>query len=158
MGGQRGDSIRDGWKASSGDTSIGGMPPLSQFEARPPAQASQIQAVEREFQLSLPEDYKAFLLEQDGGEGFVGEHYLELWSAAELLPLNRSYEIQELAPGLIAFGSTGGGEGFAFDTASEPQSIAQFPFIGLSREDALPVARSFTHLLERMGAETGSLI
>ncbi|HZF41994.1 MAG TPA: SMI1/KNR4 family protein [Sphingomonadaceae bacterium] len=133
------------------------MPVLTQFEARAPAQANDIAVVEVELQTPLPEDYKAFLLKQDGGEGFIGEHYLVLWSIAELLPFNRDYQFQELAPGLIAFGSNGGGEGFAFDAACEGFRVKQCPFIGLSREDAMPVAQSFTHLLERMIAEEGSL-
>lgn len=130
---------------------------LPEFTTRAPAMERDIAVAEVAFGHVLPEDYKAFLLKHDGGEGFIGEHYFVLWSSTELVAFNQDYQVQKLAPGLISFASTGGGEGFAFDMTSAPYSVTQFPFIGLRREDALPVARSFTHLLERMSTESDAL-
>ena len=131
---------------------------LPAFDTRPSARAADLTAVESHFGCSLPNDYKHFVLKHGGGEGWVGEHYLVLWSAAELIPFNVEYQVQECIPGLIAFGSTGGGEGFGFDTRILPYVVCQFPFIGMSPEDALPVARSFEHLLKRMKTESDSLL
>src|SRR6476620_2231773 len=70
-----------------------------------------------------PPDYAEFMAEHDGGEGSVGDAYLSLWPAAELIDLNQSYRLADFAPDLVAFGSDGGGECFAFDRRSSPPSI-----------------------------------
>lgn len=105
----------------------------------------------------LPTDYEAFLLKHNGGEGFIGKHYLILWKATELVKFNEGYEVETYAPGLIMFGSTGGGDGFAFDTRTSPYCVMQIPFIGMSLEDGFHVAGSFSELLQRMRDTSGPL-
>jgi len=63
----------------------------------------------------LPATYGQFLAVHDGGEGFVGENYLILWSIVELASANRDYQVEEWVPGLLLFGSNG---------ASGPRSSA----------------------------------
>jgi len=113
--------------------------------------------VEHAFGKRLPDDYRAFLLRYNGGEGFIGKHYLVLWQVEQLVDFNKGYEISKYAPGFIVFASTGGGEGFAFDTRANPYPIRQVPFIGMSLEDGIFVAENFTRLLERMIETEGSL-
>lgn len=95
----------------------------------------------------LPLDYVEFLQKQDGGEGFIGENYLILWKAEELAVFNREYEVDKYAPGLLLFGSNGGGEGYAFDKRQQPMSVVRVPFIGMDLRYARPVADSFISLL-----------
>lgn len=102
--------------------------------------------------LRLPEDYLSLLREANGGEGFVGEQYLILWRAEELIDFNREYEVDTYAPGLVLFGSTGGGEAFGFDTRSEPYSVVLVPFVGMDLGHATKVAESFSRLIERLAA------
>ncbi|HEY4093795.1 MAG TPA: SMI1/KNR4 family protein [Luteibacter sp.] len=71
----------------------------------------------------LPDDYRRFMMAKNGGEGFVGESHLILWSVEELASNNREYEIQDYAAGLFLFGSNGGGEAFGFDMRDEATSI-----------------------------------
>lgn len=108
--------------------------------------------------LCLPEDFLSVLSDVDGGEGFIGEEYLILWRADELIPFNKEYEVEKYAPGIFLFGSNGGGEGFGFDTRSKPYKVVEVPFIGMDLKYATPVADSFTHLLERMKVSDGSLL
>lgn len=108
--------------------------------------------------LCLPEDFLSVLSDVDGGEGFIGEEYLILWKAEELIPFNKEYEVEKYAPGIFLFGSNGGGEGFGFDTRSKPYKVVEVPFIGMDLKYATPVADSFTHLLERMKDSDGSLL
>ena len=105
---------------------------------------------------SLPDDYLSMFTELNGGEGFVGEEYLILWKAEELIPFNKEYEVDKYAPGILLFGSNGGGEGFGFDIRSKPYKIVEIPFIGMDLQYATPIADSFTNFLERMGASDGS--
>lgn len=48
--------------------------------------------------MSLPAGYRDSLLKCNGGEGFIGEHYLILWPIEDLLHLNAAYEVPERAP------------------------------------------------------------
>jgi hypothetical protein len=65
----------------------------------------------------------------NGGDGFVGENYLMVWPVEELIKSNKDYRVAEAAPGLFVFGSSGGGEAFAFDTRVTPPGIVTVPFI-----------------------------
>jgi hypothetical protein len=98
----------------------------------------------------LPQDYLQFMLAFNGGEGFIGEHYLLLWQLEDLQELNQGYGFSEFAPELIAFGSDGGGEAFAFDTSFTPASIVVVPFIGMCNDNATWVAASFDGFLVRL--------
>jgi cell wall assembly regulator SMI1 len=123
---------------------------LTDFTALPPASAEALRAAERALGTTLPDDYKSFLLEHNGGEGFIGEHYVILWKAEELSNFNDGYEVSKYAPGFFMFGSTGGGDGFAFDTRASPYRVMQVPFIGMSLDDEFRVAGSLNQLLEQM--------
>ncbi len=131
---------------------------LTAFHMPNPGSAQAVLEAEAALGLELPEDYRNFLRTYDGGEGFVGEHYLVLWSATELKLYNTDYGFPEFAPGLIGFGGDGGGEAFAFDTRTRPYPVVIVPLIGMSVEDAVPVADSFSGLLKRMQSDPGSFI
>src|SRR5437879_184758 len=49
-----------------------------------------------------------------GREAFLGEIYLRLYRLQELVALNVAYDVSTLLPGVIIFGSNGGGEAFGF--------------------------------------------
>jgi hypothetical protein len=99
---------------------------------------------------SLPCDYLQFLRDHDGGEGFIGDNYLILWKAGELSTFNREYEVERYAPGLLLFGSDGGGEGYGFDTRDAAMPVVRVPFIGMDLRYATPVAMSFTDFLAQL--------
>ena len=130
---------------------------LADFTAAPPASENSLRAAEESLGRELPADYLAFLRQHDGGEGFIGKQYLILWKAEELAKFNEGYEVAKYAPGFLMFGSTGGGDGFAFDTRITPYRVMQVPFIGMSLDDGFLVADSFTNLLERMKEIDGPL-
>ncbi len=86
--------------------------------------------------------------ECDGGEGFVGDGgYLVLWRLGELGPNNQAYGCAEFAPGLLLFGTDGGGEGYAFDLRDDPPTYVMVPLVGLSVDAAQNCATSFTEFL-----------
>jgi hypothetical protein len=99
---------------------------------------------------ALPADYLEFMRKHDGGEGFIRDNYLILWRAEELAPFNAEYEVAQYAPGLILFGSSGGGEGYGFDARGESMAVVRVPFIGMAWEHAKPVAKSFTESLAQL--------
>ena len=115
-------------------------------------------SINNEYGIELPQDYRAFLTSQGGGEGFIGKQYLRLWHAHELIPFNREYQVQEYAPGLLLFGSNGGGEGFAFDLRKQCRDIVMVPFIGMELKHAKSISQTFTDFLKRLKATDGGLL
>lgn len=130
---------------------------LGEFSGKPGATEDVIKMAETQLGWAFPPDYRKFLGEMNGGEGFVGGNYLILWSVNELEQFNREYEVQEYAPGLVLFGSDGGGEGFAFDTRSSPAPVVQVPFIGMELEYANLVGNSFEQFIAKMVGTHGGL-
>lgn len=104
----------------------------------------------RSLEHPLPPDYLQFLRRQDGGEGFIGANYLILWKAEELISFNREYEVNRHAPGLLLFGSNGGGEGYGFDLRETDMPIVRVPFIGMDLQYATPVAKDFNDLFVQL--------
>jgi hypothetical protein len=92
----------------------------------------------------LPADFIAYHARGAPLEGFVSSTtvgYFQLWPLAEIETLNKSYEVADYAPELLAFGSNGGGEMLAFNQQNQ---ILMVPFIGMEMEDAILLANSWT--------------
>lgn len=119
-----------------------------------PARPEDITALLRESAIPLPPEYIAFLAQSNGGEGDLGVRpgWCQLWPAAEIIPLNSSYEIQAELPGFLAFGSSGAGELFAFDgRRAAPFPIVAVPYVPLGPEEASPVAPDFPTFARLLG-------
>jgi hypothetical protein len=123
---------------------------LAKFNGNPPTNRSAISKFEFESRVKLPDDFALFLQQMNGGDGFIGDAYVILWPVQELLEKNQAYEVADSAPGLLLFGSDGGGEAFAFDTRSLEMPIVAVPFIGMEMEAALPIAPNFNSFLEAL--------
>jgi len=126
---------------------------LGRFRANPPASAGEIEAFEKEASTGLPVAYRHFLCNSDGGEGFVGSGYAILWKVGELGLFNREYEVAEYAPGLLLFGSSGGGEAFAFDLRFPKKPIVSVPFVGMDLNEVRPIAETFEGFLEYLAQQ-----
>jgi hypothetical protein len=114
------------------------------FTPNPPAPEQVIAAlVEAMAAKPLPHDYLMFLRRANGGEGFLGENYVALWRAEELIEFNQDYQTAELAPMLFLIGSNGGGEAYAFDQSAGSSTVFSVPFIGMEYRYIEKVADSF---------------
>ncbi len=78
----------------------------------------------------FPPDYRAFLAQNGGGEGFIGidQGYASLASPAELIEMHDGYKVGTFYEGLVLTGSNGGGEAFGIDPVSG--RFVSTPFIG----------------------------
>lgn len=92
---------------------------LTNWHLNGPATEESIRQASLSLRIKLPPDYAEFMKKHNGGEGFIGDNYVILWRVEELAPFNRDYEVEQYAPGLIMFGSKGGGEAYAFDTRKQ---------------------------------------
>jgi hypothetical protein len=131
---------------------------LADFNGNPGASTKVLDAVEETWGHRLPLDYRQFMDEMDGGEGFIGKKYLIMWKAEQLLQYNQEYQVDEYAPGIFLFASSGGGEAFGFDGRQNDLDVVQLPFIGMSLQDAKKVANNFADLLSRLKSCDGSLL
>jgi len=103
----------------------------------------------------LPSDYVAAIRQFGGREGFLGNQYLRLHRLDELPMLNAAYDVPNLSPEIIIFGSDGGGEAFAFTL--HQHAVAQIPFIPLSLENAIVKSTSFTDFIQQLNGTGSSL-
>jgi hypothetical protein len=101
------------------------------------------------FGLAPPTGYLEFMRKGNGGEGQVRNGYLMLWPLEELQRQNAAYNVTTFAPGLVLFGSSGGGEAYGFDTRRRPHvRIVSGPFIGMRLEAARDCGGDFDSFLE----------
>lgn len=96
----------------------------------------------------LPKDYVDFLLQSNGAEGFVGNSYLILFPVEAIEPINQAAAVDKFAPGLIIFGSDGGGKSYAFDTRPEEVTIVEFFDMDIGDEEAVFCAKSLGGFLK----------
>ena len=126
---------------------------LASFNKRPPALPEQIVAFSTSSGLILPQDYSDFLKQANGGEGIIGDNtYLILFAVEELLSLNKAYQVDDYAPGLLIFGSDGGGEAFAF-SINDGMRIIRVPFVGMDASAVEPIANNFTSFIEYLAKQ-----
>ena len=123
---------------------------FAEFDAKSPANPASVARLQSQLSFHLPADYVQFLEQMNGGEGFVGKNYLMAWPVEDLIQYNKDYHVEQRAPGLFIFGSSGGGEAFAFDARSTPPVIVAVPFIVLNLEDAVVIAPNFTAFLQHL--------
>ena len=124
---------------------------IKNLEFRAPVSDDVIDNFEKSSELNLPSDYKMFLKITNGGEGFIGDNsYVMFWPLKDLNELNDSYEVDEFAPGLLLFGSNGGGEAFAFDTRSKSMNIVQVPFVGMELNLIQELTTTFNKFIEKL--------
>ncbi len=98
---------------------------------------------------TLPEGFVAYLARGGRREGSVSSlpfGWFRLWPLAEVYYLNAEYQVSDHAPGLLGFGSDGGGEMLAFD---EQNRVVMVPFIGMDLKQARVIAPSW-EAFERM--------
>jgi SMI1 / KNR4 family (SUKH-1) len=123
---------------------------FARFTGNVPASPALVDRCQASVRFRLPGDYRQFLQRMNGGEGFIGRHYLMLWRIEEVVKENTGTYYAEAAPGLSLFGSDGGGEAFAFDTRFSPASIVIVPFIGMELSAAYCLAPTFNSFLKRL--------
>jgi hypothetical protein len=120
------------------------------FQPNGPASSEAIASPKAALPKPLPEGYVAFPQRANGGEGFLGERYVRLWRAEELIEVNRGYNVTEFFPNLFLIGTDGGGEGYAIDVSGNDTSVFEVPFIGMP-SDASIIASSFESFATALG-------
>ena len=113
-----------------------------------PATEEAIAHVEKEFDLTFPADYRAYLREAGGGDTTAPEAYTGLLPVKILSLFNRSYKIPWNFPGLFAIGN----DGFlvyVFDYRTGPPVVASIGMSSSVWDDVVTETDTFSEWLER---------
>lgn len=92
--------------------------------------------------VNLPIEYRNYIADGGAMEAFLSEQplYMVLWPIDDIDQFNVEYEVPKYAPGFLCFGTNGGGELLAFDTAG---AIFYLPAIGMEPKYAILIASSW---------------
>jgi hypothetical protein len=125
---------------------------LDGINRRAPATDAIIAESEKQLPGKLPLEYVEFLKLTNGAEGFVGRAYVMLWSVEELASMNHSYEVQDYAPGLLIFGSDGGGEPILGGSPTDPANKVM-----LTREEHIEAVVFWNKIVKNARKKSGSV-
>jgi hypothetical protein len=121
-----------------------------ELDLNPGAPKELLEKVQSDLKVRLPIQYVDFLLRSNGAEGNVGNSYLMLFPIEEIASINQANAVDEFAPGLLLFGSNGGGTAYAFDTRSSAMPIVEVPFIGMDLKETKPCGQTFVEFLRHL--------
>lgn len=113
-----------------------------------PAPEEAVKGIEKEFDITLPPDYRAYLIAAGGGDTQAPEAYTGLLPVKILSLFNRSYRIPWNFPGLFAIGN----DGFlvyVLDYRTEPPVVASIGMSSSIWEDVVTETDTFAEWLER---------
>lgn len=126
---------------------------IDRLERGEPASSTAMGLLPRSCPVDLPEDYLEFVSYSNGAAGtFLNGNHVILWPVERLVERNQAYEVENYAPGIFIFGSSGGGEAFGFDSRSS-MAVMQVPFVGMQLSDVEYLAPSFTEFLIALSVE-----
>src|SRR4051812_49304183 len=90
----------------------------------------------------LPDDFRSFVRQDDGHEGWFGEMYLMIFRTETIAELHPVHDDAVHMPGFVAFGSDGGGELFGFDFRQDPPVVVMVGNVSAGWHDAIVQAAS----------------
>lgn len=102
--------------------------------------------------IQFPEEYQKFLLNANGGEGFLGStHFLKLWSIEEMIASFFGYGFSNQLPGFLPIGTDGGGEALAIRLKGNSVVFGFVPFADLVEENFISIAKNFDEAIRLIG-------
>jgi hypothetical protein len=120
---------------------------LGRCQLGSPPDAATPPGILKSLPIQLPPDYASFVAACDGAEGWVGTQYLQLYRAADLLPLHAAGRVADFLPGVIMIGGDGGGTGYGIRDSGE---FLATPLIGMGLEPTEKMGWSFVEFLEEL--------
>jgi len=119
------------------------------------ADANDLAGLKHLAKVALPESYLALLRYSNGGEGplAISPLYFQLDPITVTLQQITDDTFGEFFPGLLVFGSNGGGEAIAFDTRCDaPFPIVAFDMTNIDLDESVvSIASDFDAFLDLVG-------
>jgi hypothetical protein len=107
---------------------------LAALARKAPADPEAIARLIERSGVGLPDEYLTFLAASDGGDGDLGERWLEIWPIARVLD-----ELESGRPhyeGVMLFAGDGANTVFGFDRFRDGE-VVEGDWIGLNREEVI---------------------
>lgn len=117
-----------------------------------PATEEQIDKLQMQLGVALPNDYKDFLLFSNGFEGEVGQ-FVVIFEEVDRIYDTTQITCADFFPWAIFIGSNGSGEMFVIDTRKMPYQFGLLPYIS-SENDFLPLGDTFEKFIQRLYNDT----
>lgn len=121
---------------------------IAYMKKNPGASEASLRDLVKDSWIALPEWYLSLLRISNGAEGPVGNGYLGLWPAEEVITHNSGYRVQEFHPGMLMFGSSMGGVAYAFDGREGNIAIVEIPFDSIAPEDVKHLGETLEDFLQ----------
>lgn len=106
--------------------------------------------IEKLIGFKLPDDYLFFLKYYVGYENFIGNEFVRLWDADELIISNLEYNIFGSLHSIMGIGGNGGGEFIGIEKTELDLNIVLSPFLDLEKKNHIFIGNSFTDFLIRL--------
>lgn len=103
----------------------------------------------KDIAFGMPTDLAEFLDNKGGACGVIGENYVNLYSAAEILKYNEDYAVAEFLPGYLLIGTVND-EALVID---ENSAYFIVPFVGMFEKNCTKVAENLESLFEKCEEE-----
>ena len=104
----------------------------------------------------LPADYLDLLKFSNGASGWLRERYLVIYSADEVISINRFAKMETILPNMIIFGSNGGGTSFLLELGqSNLSTIYRCEDVDLGNESLIRISSSMESFLDQFGPQVG---
>jgi hypothetical protein len=101
--------------------------------------------------MQVPPDYLTYIRSDSPAFGDLAcddfDRYFDLWPESDIEQFNTDSEVQKLAPGFVAFATSGGGELYAFNPTGQ---IFELPCIGMEAHHASQLAESWHEFASRI--------
>lgn len=124
---------------------------LKDCELRPGAKEEAIAIAEQQLGAVLPQDYRVFLMESNGFEGFVGpDSYVSMWQVEDLSQMNEAYGVSEFCPGLTLLGTDGSDSGYGFVREQGEVRYVEVPLVGMSLESMSAVSGRLDEFVSKL--------
>ena len=108
----------------------------------------EIRSAETQLSISLPQDYRDFLLIENGTEEWFGPVYAYLYSVIELLDSNQPEATREPVPGALYIGSYQD-QRIVLDLRVDPAPVLLIHAAAADWSQASPLAASFTAFMSQ---------
>jgi hypothetical protein len=126
--------------------------PCVEEHAFPVATEQQLLRAEEAIGLGrLPDEYRGWLADNDGLEGWFGNVYLTLFPTDSVVDVSRTFDHARF-PGLVAIGSDGGGETIALDLRSVNAPVVLVNNVSAGWHEGLLQAVSFSEFMAQRAA------
>lgn len=121
---------------------------FKKMDLNPPTTRQIIDYVQAQLSFKLPDDYIEFMLHANGAEGRFGNSYMQIWCVENIIPWTKECEINLYIPGILVFGSSGGGMDYAFDYRKNDIKIIEIPDDSIHIEESCIYGNNFCSFLQ----------